>query len=304
MLSKYLTALLLGIGLLALTPSAQAAFTVDYYYGNTNPGNNVAPGPKTYAILVGSQSPSNGVIDALRGDLDVNNVASQLSWAANVKVLKYQWEDFNFVAGDIQAAASSIASVVKPGDSFIFYYSGHGTGGPGEGVQDFINPVRSGGCQDNTLASIFSGGSFAEVNKYFLIDACHSEGMWMNDSAGDRDLQTLAKISFLGSSSEGNVAYSNPANGTSFFTNAILPALTPDATFGNLLARAMGAGGEVTGFYKDDGYGTGAWQPVAYTSGDFDPNLPLKGGVVPEPTALALMLTAAAAFLVWRRRAD
>jgi hypothetical protein len=302
MLSKYTIILLLGVGLLALVPAAQAAFTVDYYYGNNNQGNYVVPGPKTYAILVGSQAPSNGVTDAVRGDLDVNNVAARLSWAAQVSVLKYKWEDANSVSGDIQTAASSIASVIKPGDSFIFYYSGHGTGGSGEGVQDFINPVLSGGCQDNTLTSIFSASSFTQVNKYFLIDACHSEGMWKNDSFGDQDLQTLGKISFLASSSEGNVAYSNPAaNGTSFFTNAILPSLTPDATFGNLLASAMAAGGEVTGFYKDDGYGTGVWKPVSYTSAGFDPNLPLQG-VVPEPSTLILILTAVAACLVWRRR--
>jgi hypothetical protein len=292
---KHLTILLVGIGLFAFCSAAQA-----YPYKGDNSD------PKTYAILVGSRAPSNGVIDAIRGDLDVDNFASRLTWASDVKVLKYNWEDTSSVTSDIQSAASSIASEIKPGDSFIFYYSGHGTGGSGLGIQDYINPMSSSSCQDNSLADIFSDNSpFKDINKFFMIDSCHSEGIWKNDIDGDLDLQSLSKISFLASSSEDGDAYSlsDPAlKGTSVFTNAILPSLTPDASFGNLLASAMTASSQVTGYLKGDGPIKGSWKPVGYTSGDFDLNTTLNGSVVPEPATLILILTGATSILIWRRR--
>ena len=307
---KHLKTILLGMGLLAYAATAQAVNYTEYISGGgavnyteyINEDGNNNSGPKTYAILVGSQAPSNNVADAVRGDLDVDHVASQLNWAADVIVLKYQWEGSNSVAGDIQSAASSFAAKVKPGDSFIFYYSGHGTGGSGYGVQDFINPVQGAGYQDNSLTAVFADSHYTDVNKFFLIDSCHSEGIWNNDTPDDRDLQTLSKISFLASSSEDGVAYSDSdLNGTSVFTNAILPVLTPTATFGSLLTSATAASGEVTGYLKDDGYGTGIWNPVGRTSSDFDLDNPLGGRAVPEPAALVLILAGAAAALVWRR---
>jgi hypothetical protein len=289
--------LFLAIGIFAYTGTAQAY----PYHG----GGGTTLSPKTYAILIGSQASSGGIENAIRGDLDVDHVASQLSWASDVIVLKYNWDNIESnVAGDIQLAASTIAGKVKPGDSFIFYYSGHGTGGAGEGVQDFINPVKGDGYQDNSLASVFSDSVFGSVKKYFLIDSCHAEGMWKNDSADDQDLQTLRNISFLGSSPEAGVAFADSdKNGTGLFTNALLPALTPDATFGNLLLTAMATSGtQVTGFFKDDGLGMGIMQPVGFTSSDFDPNSTISGQPVPEPASLALILASAAVALVWRRR--
>ncbi len=304
---KYLASFLLGIGLLACTTTAQADFTFIIHDGNGggNGGGNSdsGNGPKTYAILIGSQAPSDGIADAIRGDLDVDNVASKLSWASDVFVLKYKWDDPNTVAGDIQSAASAIAAKINPGDSFFFYYSGHGTGGSGLGVQDFINPVQSGGYQDNSLTSVFADSRYADANKFFLIDSCHSEGIWNNDSDGDCDLQTLRNISFLASSSENGVAYSDTdLNGTSYFTNALLPAITSDATYGSLLASAMSISGvEANGYFKDSGHGTGFMQPIGYTSTDFDWSATL-GQPVPEPAALVLLLAAAVTALVWRRR--
>jgi hypothetical protein len=297
--------LFLTIGLLVFTTAAQGVLIINTPgTGGDNGGNGQNTGPKTYAILVGAQSPSFGVDNALRGDLDVDHVAAQLNWAEDIKVLKYQWQDFNTVAADIQAAASSIASKIKPEDSFIFYYSGHGTGGSGLGVQDFLNPVQSGACQDNTLTSAFADNHFADVKKFFLIDCCHAEGMWKNDSPDDRDLQTLSNISFLGSSSEDGTAYTNPTTGTSYFTNAILPALTPNATFGELLMTAMSANGNsVTGFFKDDGYGTGNVMAVGHTSADFSPNVQLNGQIaVPEPATFSLLLAATATLIIVRHR--
>lgn len=287
-------ALFLAIGLLYAS-TAQALVAPDPGGGRT---------PKTYAILVGSHAPSYGNIDALRGDVDVDNVASQLSWASDVQVLKYDWLESRDAVGEIGSAVSTIASKILPGDSFIFYYSGHGTGGPGPDVQDFLNPLKNNAVQDNTLASAFAGDPFSQVKKFFLIDCCHAEGIWKNDSEFDNDLETLSNISFLGSSSEDGTAYTNPSTGTSYFTNAILPELTPNTTFGNLLMSAMSANGNsVTGFFKDDGYGTGKTLAVGYTSANFNPNVQLNGQLaVPEPAAFILLLAATAMGLLVRYR--
>jgi hypothetical protein len=300
---KSLTTFLLGIGLLALSPAPLAAYIIDNN-GGGNGGNNNSD-PKTYAILVGSRAPSNGIADAIRGDLDVDHVAAQLSWATDVKKLTYQWDGADTFASDIQSATSSIASVMKPGDSFIFYYSGHGTGGSAEGLHDYLNPVQGSGYQDNSLAGLFANSQFAGAKKFFLIDSCHSEGIWKNDTASDFDLEALGNISFLSSSSEDGVAFSDTAKtGTSYFTNAILPSLTPDATFGSLLASAMTAGGaEVTGFFKDDGHGSGLVQPLGFASADFDLSATLGSPAVPEPAAWILMLLGGLTLMAWRRRA-
>jgi hypothetical protein len=273
---------------------------------STNTGNvdsAIVPAPRMYAILVGSQAPSDGVSDAIRGDLDVDRMAAQLSWATTI-TLKYRWNDIDSVASDIQAAATTIAGKLRSGDSFMFYYSGHGTGGPGLGVQDFINPVKGLGYQDNTLTSVFANSAYAAVNKLFLIDSCYAEGMWKNDSQNDADLQTLSKISFLGSSSEDGVAYADPnANGTGFLTNAILPSLTPQSTFASVLAEGLAVDGlQVAGFFKGETYGMGKVRPVGGWSADFDLNQLLGGQTVPEPASLVLLGCVASGLFVWRRR--
>lgn len=92
MRNKCLTALLLGVGLLAYLPAAEGISTVvgprpiapGGVDGTGNPPAPVAvaapggnSGPKTYAIVIGSDVPSNGVANAVRGDLDADHVAAQ-----------------------------------------------------------------------------------------------------------------------------------------------------------------------------------------------------------------------------------
>jgi hypothetical protein len=298
MARKNLISSLLGIGLLAYTVAAQAGYTIEYHHPISDTG------PRTYAILIGSEAPASDGTTALRGDLDVDNVSSKLTWASAVYLLKYNWNDANTVAGDVQAAASAIASQLNPGDNFIFYYSGHGTGGAAPGVQDFINPVSDGGYQDDDLTAVFAGSSYASVKKLFMIDSCHSDGMWWNDTAADHDLQTLSNISFLAASSADGVAFADgDQNGTSFFTNALLPSLAPNTSFGTLLASAMSISGtEVSGYLKDEGIGSGKIIPFEHTSEGFDLGATLSGQPVPEPAAWVLILAAAATAWIWRRR--
>jgi hypothetical protein len=274
--------------------------------GNTNPNSGSSTNPKTYALLIGSSAPSDSIANAVRGDIDVDHVASQLSWATDIVTLKYNWNNAQDFAGDIQSAAANFASKVKPGDSFIFYYSGHGLGGSGDGVQDYLNPINGSLYQDNTLAGIFADSLFGNVKKLFLIDSCHAEGIWKNDTANDKDLQTLHNISFLGSSSEDDAAYADTTlNGTGLFTNAILPSLKPDATFGSLLLTAMATRGtQVSGYFKDEvsGQGAGIMDSVGYASGDLDLGSTLGGQPVPEPAVLSLILAGIAFAFIWRRR--
>lgn len=317
-LNKLAFLLIIGLFLSASAAWADIYTIVNNGNNNTdpNPGSNTGittdpnsgsdTSPKTYALLIGSDAPSDSIANAIRGDIDVDHVASQLSWATSVVTLKYNWNDTKNFAGDIQSAAANFAAKVKPGDSFIFYYSGHGLGGSGEGVQDYLNPMNGISYQDNSLASIFADSLFGSVKKLFLIDSCHAEGIWKNDSADDKDLQTLHNISFLGSSAEDDAAYADTTlNGTGLFTNAILPSLKPNATFGSLLMTAMSTSGtQVSGYYKDEesGQGSGVMDPVGFASGDFDLGSTLGGQPVPEPAVLSLILAGTAFALIWRRR--
>jgi hypothetical protein len=309
---------LVGSAVVIFATTAHAAFTIGGYENPpTDPnlfavsiqtiygtGSGTSTSPKTYGILIGSTAPSGSLDNAIRGDLDVNNVAAQLSWATELAVLKYNWNGANTIAGDVSAVVGGIASKVKPGDSVIFYYSGHGTGGPGLGVQDFMNPVSSGGFQDNSLASLFSDARFDSVKKSFLIDSCHAEGLWLNDSANDRDLQSLKNVSFLGSSTEDGVAFSDiDKNGTSIFTNAILSSLTQDAPFGSIAASAMTLDGvQATGYTKEGGYATAIMHPVVYQSYDYGCIYGSGVVIIPEPASVLLLLSGAAVCLLWSIR--
>jgi hypothetical protein len=319
MSSKFF-AIVVGIAIVAFATTAQAALTIGGYVtppsnpnplqvslevifgpggGSSTPAN---PGPRTYGILIGSQAPSGSAENVIRGDRDVSNVAAQLSWATELSVLKYNWNGSNTVAGDISSVVSGIASKINPGDSVIFYYSGHGTGGSGLGVQDFLNPVSSGGFQDNSLASLFVDTRFDSVKKCFLIDSCHAEGLWLNDSANDRDLQSLKNVSFLGSSTEDGVAFSDiNKDGTSIFTNAILASLSKDASFGSIVASAMSLDGvQAAGYTKEGGYATGIMHPIAYQSSDYGRIYETDNAVlIPEPGSIFLVLSGFAMILIW-----
>lgn len=256
---------------------------------------------RSYAILVGSDAPSAGKDNAILGNSDVDRVASELSWMSQIITLKYNWLNSDTFASDLQAAASEIGGKIKPDDTFIFYYSGHGIGGPGDGVQDYLKPVQIGALQDDSLAGIFSGTAYENAKKTFILDCCHAEGIWLNDTASDKDLETLKNISFIGSATENGTAYSNPTTGASYFTNSILGSLNPTATFGELLMTASsGNGSTVTGYFKDDGYGTGVLNAVTYTSAGFDLNTQLNGKAVPEP-AIFVMLIAAGSILLLKK---
>jgi hypothetical protein len=294
------SAVLIFALILLLCASAAQAYVADPPGGGG--GGDTNPYPKTYAILIGSQSPSEGVADALRGDFDVDKVNAQLQpWATEVYTFKYNWADNDkSVGSDIFSAANSIAAVIQPGDSLIFYYSGHGIGGSDYDEQDFLKPMLNSEFQDNDLAIAFAGSAYTKVNKFFLIDCCHSQGMWKNDSEFDADLEMLPKISFLGSSSEDGDAYYNSETG-SYFTNAILSSLQPSSTFDNLVTSAMLASGtNATGYTKGDGSDLKTWQAVRFTSSDFNANATL-GTPVPEPATLLMLFSGVVIFVGCRR---
>jgi hypothetical protein len=305
MITKFLPLCFMGIIFTACIAPVQAITNSDNGGGTGTGGGSggssgSGTGPQTWAILVGSHAPSAGYADALRGDQDVDRVAAKLSSWANVQSFKYDWNLPSPADSQIQGAIGYVAQYAKPGDSLIFYYSGHGTGGSGLGVEDFINPVSSVSYQDYSLAAGLSDSRLANLKKFVLIDACHSEGLWNNDFEGDADLQSLHNISFLASATEDGVSYSDPVTGAGYFTSAILSGIGPNATFNSLLTLAQSAStNEVTGYFKDDGSGTGYWHPVGHVSGDFSADTQLNGLPVPEPAAIVLLLAAAPLF--WRR---
>jgi len=248
------------------------------------------PGATTYAILVGSRAPSGGVNDAVRGDIDVDHVAAKLSWVAseNKYEIKVNWNDPDTVAASIQSDLSLIKSRIRAGDTLVFYYSGHGSLGSQPSIEE-INAVAGGQLTDVDLATMLADPALANVRKLVLLDSCHSGGFVMNDAPNDLDLRTVSDIAFLSAATEAGTTTAD-ADGTGHWTNKILPYLDENTTFSNLAYYAATAYADrVTGFFKDDGYGTVDCNAMSYFSPDFDPNVSFNGTTVPEPSTLSLL---------------
>jgi len=248
------------------------------------------PSPKTYAILVGSDAPGilqDGTLvpHAIRGDVDVDNVKAKLTWANETKIIKYNWDDADTAATDITSAVADFASKATAKDTLLFYYSGHGSGGSGILTDEAINPVNGGVVFDQALTSALADDRLRNVRKLILLDSCHSGGFWNDDIFFlDHDLSHLQNVALLAAATEDGFATTGPG-GTGEWTNTILPFLNEDTTFAQLADFAATAhSGNVTGFFKDAGFGSVLWAPTSSYTEDFNPHAPLNNAV-PEPNS-------------------
>ena len=200
--------------------------------------------------------------------------------------------DYNSGVDPKPAIASrfeSIASHIKPGDSLIIYYGGHSSDS-GNGLAITSGNVYSA----SEIASVLSDSRFAGVNKIVIDDSCDAADAWFNGLSAQSD------IGFIGASGVHGQQYmyawanpdpNSPTYGQGYMTQAIIPALTPGATFDSILAAAINNAPQdtVSGFVEDDvptGVTSGFERPSAYMSGDFNPDVTFVA--VPEPSALAL----------------
>jgi hypothetical protein len=115
------------------------------------------------------------------------------------------------------------------------------------------------------------------------LDTCNGGGFLSSETPLIEDLESLQNIAILAAAPEGELA-SSSADGTGYFTNALLPLLTKERSFEELVQLLDGYRGAKTGNFRDFGFGTVDVSLFAYASPDFDQSLPLGGRTVPEPS--------------------
>ncbi len=175
----------------------------------------------------------------------------------------------------ITAALTDWASLLSPGDTLFFVYSGHGgyisdsDSDPDEtGAKSFASDAwdetvglwgDSDQLTDDALAQIFNTQAFEGVTTIVIMDACYSGGF----IGGTNDLNTVSNLTFLGSSQEDQESYGwNDA--LSIFTQGLINGLE------NLSADADGDGILLAGEWFDFAY--------AYTTGEVSGQDPVFWG--------------------------
>lgn len=186
---------------------------------------------KIYGVFVGLDWGS-----ALRGDLDAQNLYNTFS--SNVPnfeagtVLTAKVSDGGINTSQIDNAIDNLKNQMHSGDKLIIYASSHGNSDatgiettltPGD---DYANLTSSSFLYDDYLMSSLNG--MDEIEKWVLMDTCHSGGFWGDYNKNDAgDLEKLANICLFAAAAEDAFAWAN-ADGLGYFELALVDALSID----------------------------------------------------------------------------
>ncbi|MEM9753984.1 MAG: hypothetical protein AAF916_11460, partial [Planctomycetota bacterium] len=138
----------------------------------------------------------------------------------------------NNAFGSVFAELDQIKARLAPGDNFVFHYSGHGVSlrgstqtNPANGDEALFLGRNSFGdavlLEDDLLVSYFASDPiWDQVDKIFVLDACHSGGFWTStpdtiaalgregNGSGPTDLATLPRTALLAAAPEAREALS------------------------------------------------------------------------------------------------
>lgn len=185
--------------------------------------------------------------NGLRGDLDAQNMFDAFSdnipnFEAGT-VLTAKESDGGITTAQVEQAIDNLGNQMEEGDKFIFYAASHGNSDstgiettltPGD---DYVNLTSNTFLYDDQLTSFLDGDDWDDIEKWVLLDSCHSGGFWGDDNTNDiGDLEKLANICLFAGAAEDDSAWSDP-QGLGYFELAIVDALTVD-TDGFLVADA------------------------------------------------------------------
>jgi hypothetical protein len=258
------------------------------------------PGPRAYAVVIGSRAPAwdnNDVEipDGIRGDIDATRVADKLDDWAEVHHFDFNYSADSGVANVISQTVSEIAGRVTRNDVLFFYYSGHADGGVGNGVDESLAPTANDPpYTDDMLGDVLSDPRLADVTKVVLLDGCATGGFLTPDGLpSESPLIDLPKLGLFVAAAEDGAAFADPATGQGYWTDAILDVLERYDSLANLARQIEDAYPDeetITGWLKARGHGSGEWEPMSYFSQDLDPRLRLDGTLpqVPEPSTFVL----------------
>lgn len=271
--------------------------------------NQVHP-KNTYGIFIGSNDATLG-FTTLNGTADATKVYEKfntLSPFTDRDVLLYDLNDASATPdADVFALLDTYTSLVKPGDDFVFFYSGHGSGSKTDlSIPEsayITERTGSGQISDWELAAWFldpeRADKWAAVNKLFIMDSCHSGGFWDGTAEGASNLSGLDHVALLAASGELELALANPLQDwEGFFSSALEDALTKVSGFAKADVDKNGLTVDELKAYLEtyaigpgaEGYIKGDWsydlQPVGWSiysaqSSDFSMS-------IPEPASLGL----------------
>ena len=161
----------------------------------------------------------------------------------------------------IEGLLAYFQTKVRPGDSFLFYFAGHGDSYPSgheRPVQYLLRYLDQGGWStgneaigidgsdlltDNDLTRLLSGDAWSDVKKMVILDACHSGGFWGEENPDDLDgdLENLTNIALLAAVPENGVSYYDFVKDEGVFSMVLVDGMSSDEN-GNPKADTDGDG--------------------------------------------------------------
>ena len=193
--------------------------------------------PKIYGLFIGSKHTN------LRADESARRIHELFSKLPNVVYAKPIIEDMltgGILQSRIEAEIDKIKEKIQPGDILFLYSVSHGGSAllgdettinigdeyllVGSAPDPYLPLTDQMWLTDDELYSALNG--INDVNKWVVIDACHSGGFWGNDNSEDKgDLEKLTKTAFLASAKEDqNSAYGD--DGHTLFSYVLNCALS------------------------------------------------------------------------------
>ncbi len=302
----------------ALADTSDHVWDSTVYLSNFT-GTGGTRSPDVYGLFMGVEQ------DPLRGDLEAQTlydaVSSNVAGFKEGTVLTANMASGGLTLLQVEQAINNLKVKMQPGDKFMLYSISHG-GSYGSGTETTLNPgdeIVSVGqyLSDDALKSYLTG--MDGIEKWILVDACHSGGFWGNNNPLDEgDLEKLANISMFAASAENKPGWFNGTTGLPYFGSALVKAFSldtdgrpfadlddnSDLTFAELVQWVRTSGMPFVGqtvYEMDFGdpvlFTADLWSPMAMTSPDFSgsfgyipPVNPYTGpaGTIPAPGALVL----------------
>ena len=270
-----------------------------------------AASPRLFGLSIGQNDGS-----LARGDLAAQAVFNKLSakstWASAAEgnttaPLVFADNFTNDLTNQVSLRLDAMS--VRPGDTVVFFYNGHG--GPYGGSDE--NPITingspnredetlAGTLSDDTLVQLFNTPKWQSVRKIFLIDSCHSGGFVGSSTTDSGDLEKLTNFAIFASALEDGNAQGDPFDGQGIWSKYLLLPALDDAdltttglqvSINSRLGSIVDAfTGQTVPLFDLNAPGSTAQfgiTPYSTTSADFDASQP----IVPTPEPSAALLTA------------